>query len=409
MRIKTPTVKIRGGIAIGGNTPIVIQSMTNTDTSDVAATAQQCMELAQAGSEIVRITVNNEAAAEAVPAIRQILSERGFDHLPLVGDFHYNGHSLLKDYPEMATTLDKYRINPGNVGYGDKHDYNFAEIIGIAVKNNKPVRIGVNGGSLDQDLLTELMDKNAKSKTPKSDNEIIVEAMVESALRSAESAVKLGLAQDMIILSTKMSDVQDVVKAYEQLAEKMKKNGQVYALHLGLTEAGSGMHGIVSSSAALAILLQKGIGDTIRISLTQEPNQSRITEVEVCKSLLQSMGYRNFRPKITSCPGCGRTEGPFFQELAHTVNEHIEKNIDEWLKLYPGVENLKISVMGCVVNGPGESQNANIAISLPGKSEDKVALLFIDGQMSKNLQGNNIAGEFLVEIEEYIARKFNRK
>lgn len=408
MRLKTPTISI-GELKMGGDNPILIQSMTNTDTSDAAATAQQCMELAKAGAELVRITVNNDAAAKAVPEIRQLLNERGLEHLPLVGDFHYNGHTLLRNYSEMAKALDKYRINPGNVGYGEKNDYNFSEMIAVAVENDKPVRIGVNGGSLDQDLLTELMDENAKRKTPKSDAEIVVEAVVESALRSAEAAVKLGLTPDQLVLSTKMSVVQDVVKAYERLAEKMAKNGQLYALHLGLTEAGGGMNGLVSSSAALAILLNKGIGDTIRISLTPSPEQSRSEEVKACKSLLQSMGYRNFRPKITSCPGCGRTEGPFFQELAQTVDDYIEKNMEEWKKLYSGVENLKIAVMGCVVNGPGESKNADIAISLPGRSEEKVAPIFIDGRMVKTLHGDNIPGKFIAEIEEYISNKFNQK
>lgn len=407
MRLTTPVVTI-GNVKVGGQNPIVIQSMTNTDTSDAKATAQQAMELADAGSEIVRMTVNTNLAAPQVPEIRKILNDKGYKTLPLIGDFHYNGHILLKEFPKMAKALDKYRINPGNVGYGEKHNYNFGTIIKIAIDNNKPVRIGVNWGSLDQDLLTEMMNKNSRLIQPKSDKEVIIDAMVESALRSAELAEKLGLTQDKIILSVKMSIVQDMIKAYELLATKMQKNKHLYALHLGLTEAGVGMQGLVSSSAALAILLQQGIGDTIRISLTPTSTQPRTKEVEACKTLLQSLGFRHFKPQVTSCPGCGRTDSHFFQELAEEVNSHITKNLPIWQKKYPKsaqkIAELKIAIMGCVVNGPGESKHADIAISLPGRMEKPVAPVYIQGKFVKSLQGKKIPQNFFKILEDFIKK-----
>lgn len=404
-RLNTPVVTV-AKIKIGGKNPIIIQSMTNTDTADACATARQAMGLADAGSEIVRITVNSNLAAPKVPEIRNILDSEGYKNLPLVGDFHYNGHILLKEFPKMAKILDKYRINPGNVGYGEKHDYNFSTIVKIAKENNKPVRIGVNWGSLDQDQLTEMMNKNAGSKIPKSDKEVIINTMVESALRSAESAEKLGLPQNKIVLSVKMSIVQDMVKAYELLAARMRKNRHLYALHLGLTEAGIGMQGLVSSSAALAILLQQGIGDTIRISLTPTPAQPRTKEVEACKTLLQSLGFRNFQPQVTSCPGCGRTDSDFFQKLAEQVNKHIVKTIPIWQKKYPKaytkIAELKIAIMGCVVNGPGESKHADIAISLPGRMEKPVAPVYIHGRYIKSLTGKKIPEQFIQLLEDLV-------
>ncbi len=410
MRLNTSTVLV-GGMKIGGKNPIVVQSMTNTDTADAKSTAKQIIELADAGSEIVRMTVNTNLAAPKVPEIRKILDAKGYEKIPLIGDFHFNGHTLLEDFPEMAKTLDKYRINPGNVGYGDKHDYNFSTIIRIAIENDKPVRIGVNWGSLDQDLLTEMMNKNSKLIKPKSDKEVIINAMVESALRSATLAEKIGLSQNKIILSVKMSIVQDMIKAYELLAEKMLKNKHLYALHLGLTEAGVGMQGIVSSSAALGILLQQGIGDTIRISLTPTPTQPRTREVEACKTLLQSMGLRHFKPQVTSCPGCGRTDSHFFQELAEEVNSHITKILPIWQKKYSKnadkIAELKIAVMGCVVNGPGESKHADIAISLPGRMEKPVAPVYIKGKFVKSLQGKKIPQQFIQLLEDFVEENFN--
>lgn len=410
MRLNTPTVLV-GGIKIGGKNPIVIQSMTNTDTADAKSTAKQIIELADAGSELVRMTVNTNLAAAKITEIRKILNEKGYKNLPLIGDFHFNGHTLLQDFPEMAKTLDKYRINPGNVGYGDKHDYNFSTIIKIAIENNKPVRIGVNWGSLDQDLLTEMMNKNSRLKIPKSDKEVIIDAMVESALRSTKLAEKLGLKQNKIILSVKMSIVQDMIKAYELLAARMQKSKHLYALHLGLTEAGIGMQGLVSSSAALAILLQQGIGDTIRISLTPTPSQPRTKEVEACRTLLQSMGFRHFKPQVTSCPGCGRTDSSFFQKLAEEVNYYVTKNLKKWQKEYPNsadkIAELKIAVMGCVVNGPGESKHADIAISLPGRMEKSVAPVYIKGKFIKSLQGKKIPQQFIQLLEDYIEANFS--
>lgn len=399
MRLKIPEVQI-GKIKIGGGQPIAIQSMTDTDTADAAATAAQCILLAAAGSELVRFTVNTDQAAKAVPEIKKILTANGYGDLPLIGDFHFNGHILLTDHPDCAIALDKYRINPGNVGKGEKHDINFEKIIKIAIANNKAVRIGVNWGSLDQDLLTEMMDENAKSKNPKSDKDLLIDAVVESALSSAKQAEKLGLAKNKIVLSVKMSVVQDLVKANQLLASKTTD----YAIHLGLTEAGTGMQGLVSSSAALAILLNEGIGDTIRISLTPGPNDPRTNEVKACRTLLQSMDYRHFRPQITSCPGCGRTGSIFFKQLAEDVNKKIDQRMPEWSKKYPAAAQLKIAVMGCVVNGPGESQHANIAISLPGRMEKDVAPVYINGKYTKSLSGDSITEDFMQIIEDYIVK-----
>lgn len=399
MRIKTPTVKVRG-IKIGGDHPIAIQSMTDTPTDDAKKTAEQIMQLADAGSELVRITVNTNLAAPKVPEIRKILDAKGYQHLPLIGDFHFNGHTLLQEFPEMAQALDKYRINPGNVGHGDKHDYNIETIIKIAMQYDKPVRIGVNWGSLDQDLLTEMMNRNAKLIKPKSDKEVIIAAMVESALRSAHLAEKIGLSQNQIVLSVKMSIVQDVIKAYELLSKQMSDHP--YALHLGLTEAGSGMQGIISSSAALAVLLQNGIGDTIRISLTPSQEQPRTKEVEACKTLLQAMGYRHFKPQVTSCPGCGRTDSTFFQKLAKDVNIQLEQKMQQWKEKYPRAKEMKVAVMGCVVNGPGESKHADVAISLPGKMEKPVAPVYIKGKFVESLSGKDISQKFMEILEKYI-------
>lgn len=384
-RLNTPTVFIRG-IRIGSKNPIVIQSMTDTDTTNAKATAKQAMELADSGAEIVRVTVNNDFAAAKIPEIRKILDAHGYIDLPLIGDFHFNGHILLKNYPEMAKILDKYRINPGNVGKGN----NFSEIIKIAVANNKPVRIGVNWGSL--------MNENACN------------AMVKSAIHSAQSAEKLGLKQNQIVLSVKTSTVESTVKAYQSLVEKMQKNKHLYAIHLGLTEAGSGIHGLISSSAALAILLQQGIGDTIRISLTPARNESRTREVEACKTLLQSLGLRYFTPQITSCPGCGRTDSAFFQKLTKEINAAIEKKLPAWLKKYPNsttkIAKLKIAIMGCAVNGPGEASHSDIAISLPGRMEKKVAPVYIKGRFVKSLQGQKITEQFMEILEKLISKSF---
>jgi (E)-4-hydroxy-3-methylbut-2-enyl-diphosphate synthase len=360
------------------------------------------MQLADAGSEMVRVTVNTNLAAQQIPELRRILDAEGYSHLPIIGDFHFNGHILLSEFPEAAATLDKYRINPGNVG----HDKNFEAIIKIAIENNKPVRIGANMGSIDQALLTQMMEENAQSPSPRSDEEIAIDTLVESAMSSAQRAEKLGMPQNKIIVGVKISDVQGVIKATKDLAARMNQNGQFYAIHLGLTEAGSGLQGLISSSAALAILLQEGIGDTIRISLTPEPGQPRSKEVEACKTLLQSLGYRNFKPKVTSCPGCGRTGSDFFQTLAKQLNDHINKKLPQWQKLHPNVVDLKIAVMGCVVNGPGESRHSDIAISLPGKMEKPVAPVYIKGEYTQSLQGKNIAEEFIELVEDYIKSNF---
>ncbi len=400
-RRKTPSVSI-GSVSIGGNHPIAIQSMTNTPTADIAATVRQTVELIEAGSEMVRLTVNDDAAARAIPEIVKAVRGRGHA-APIIGDFHFNGHILLSKHPACAAALDKYRINPGNVGKKDQHDVNFLRIIQIAVENGKAVRIGVNWGSLDQELLTGLMDKNAKRKKPKDFKDVVYTAMIQSALKSAELAQKAGLRKNRIVLSVKMSQLQDMVTVYSRLARECD-----HALHLGLTEAGGDVQGISASSAALAILLQQGIGDTIRVSLTPQPNVSRAREVEVCKALLQSMGLRYFSPSITSCPGCGRTDSDHFQYLARDIQSYIQKNISVWKKKFPGVEKLTVAVMGCVVNGPGESRHADIGISLPGSSEKPIAPVYIDGKQVKTLTGSHIREEFIGMLEEYIQKKYTR-
>lgn len=397
-RRKIPAVQI-GSVLLGAGHPIVIQSMTDTPTANVEATLQQTIELAEAGSEMVRWTINDDDAAQAVPSIIKALRNQGYT-TPIIGDFHFNGHTLLKKYPETAKLLDKYRINPGNVGRRERHDENFTAIVKIAVDNGKAVRIGVNWGSLDQELLTDLMDKNAKLKNPKDARDITIDAMIQSALRSAQLALKTGLKKEKLVLSVKMSVLQDMVEAYERLARECD-----FALHLGLTEAGSDVQGISASSAALAILLEQGIGDTIRVSLTPQPNVKRSREVEVCKNLLQAMGFRHFAPSVTSCPGCGRTTSNFFQYLAKDISEHIQEHMPAWKKEFPGVERLKIAVMGCVVNGPGESRHADIGISLPGASEKPIAPVYMDGKQFKTLKGGRIKEEFLEILEGYIKQK----
>ncbi len=398
-RHQTRAVRI-GQVWVGGGAPIVVQSMTNTDTADRDKTAAQVRDLARAGSELVRITVNNAAAAEQVPAIRQQLMDWGVD-VPLVGDFHFNGHKLLRDFPECAKALAKYRINPGNVGRGSKRDPQFAEMIQVACDNDRPVRIGVNWGSLDQELLTRLMDENAASREPADARHVVYEAMVQSAVGSAQRAEELGLRSDAIILSCKMSGVQDLIAVYRMLAKRCD-----YPLHLGLTEAGMGSKGIVASTAALAVLLQEGIGDTIRISLTPEPGGDRTREVIVAQEILQSMGLRSFTPMVIACPGCGRTTSSYFQELAQQIQGHIRQRMPEWKQQYPGVEEMTVAVMGCVVNGPGESKHANIGISLPGTGERPVAPVYIDGKKDVTLKGDRIAEEFQQLVEEYVASRF---
>jgi len=389
-----------GGVYVGGQHPIVVQSMTNTDTADVEATAQQVAALARAGSELVRITVDRDESAKAVPRIRERLDRMGI-RVPLVGDFHYIGHKLLAQNPACAEALDKYRINPGNVGFKNKRDLQFAAIIEQALKWGKPVRIGVNWGSLDQELLTHLMDENAKSPEPKSARAVLHEAIVQSALRSAARAEELGLGRDRIIISAKVSAVQDLVTVYTMLAERCS-----YALHLGLTEAGMGSKGIVASSAAMGILLQRGIGDTIRYSLTPEPGGDRTLEVRAAQELLQTMGLRTFMPTVAACPGCGRTTSTVFQELARDVQEMIRQRMPEWREKYPGVETLNLAVMGCIVNGPGESKHADIGISLPGTGEQPAAPVFIDGKKAVTLRGPRIAEEFKAIVEDYIEKRF---
>ena len=399
-RRKTPVVHI-GQLLLGSEYPIRIQSMTDTPTADVEATLIQTKALIAAGSELVRWTVNDhEAARGAAEAIGRLRAE-GIT-TPIIGDFHFNGHTLLAKNLQTAKLLDKYRINPGNVGKGQLHDDNFAQIVKIAVDHGKAVRIGVNWGSLDQELLTELMDANARSAKPKDFSEVMREAMVQSALRSAEYALKLGLAKERLVLSVKMSVLQDMVAVYQQLASKCD-----YALHLGLTEAGADIKGAVSSAAALSILLQQGIGDTIRVSLTPEPKVPRSKEVEVCKEILQSMGFRYFAPSVTSCPGCGRTSSNYFQYLAQDINSHIKLKMPLWKNQYPGIEQMKIAVMGCVVNGPGESRHADIGISLPGASENPIAPVYIDGQEFKTLKGDHIKEEFIDILETYIKNKYS--
>ncbi|TXH83219.1 flavodoxin-dependent (E)-4-hydroxy-3-methylbut-2-enyl-diphosphate synthase [Thauera aminoaromatica] len=392
-----------GKVRIGGDAPVVVQSMTNTDTADVLASAMQVAELARAGSEIVRITVNNEAAAAAVPKIRDRLLALNMD-VPLVGDFHYNGHKLLTDFPACAEALAKLRINPGNVGAGRKRDPQFAAIVELACRYEKPVRIGVNWGSLDQSVLARIMDANAKRAEPRDAGAVMREALVVSALESAAKAEEYGLGRERIILSAKVSSVQDLIAVYRDLARRSD-----YALHLGLTEAGMGSKGIVGSTAALAVLLQEGIGDTIRISLTPEPGGSRTQEVVVAQEILQTMGLRAFTPMVTACPGCGRTTSTFFQELASGIQDYVRAQMPVWREQYDGVENMTLAVMGCVVNGPGESKHANIGISLPGTGETPAAPVFVDGEKVVTLRGDNIAAEFKALVDDYVATRYVKK
>jgi (E)-4-hydroxy-3-methylbut-2-enyl-diphosphate synthase len=391
-----------GGVIIGGGGPIVVQSMTNTDTADVEATARQVAELAQAGSELVRITVDRPESAAAVPYIRERLDRLGIT-APLIGDFHYNGHLLLKDYPACADALAKYRINPGNVGFLEKKDRNFATMIERAVRHDKPVRIGVNWGSLDQEMLTRLMDRNAKAAKPLSSRAVMHEAVVQSGLLSAQRAEELGLGRDKIVISAKCSEVQDLIAVYRMLGARCD-----YALHLGLTEAGMGSKGIVASTAALAVLLQEGIGDTIRISLTPEPGGERTREVVVAQELLQTMGLRAFNPLVIACPGCGRTTSTVFQELAQDIQAYVRERTPDWRRAYPGFETLQLAVMGCIVNGPGESKHADIGISLPGTGELAAAPVFIDGKKRAVLRGGDIPAQFKRIIEEYVAMRWGR-
>jgi (E)-4-hydroxy-3-methylbut-2-enyl-diphosphate synthase len=398
-RRKTPTVQI-GNVRVGSDLPLVVQSMTNTDTADVNGTIQQVSQLAQAGSELVRVTVNNDDAAKALPAIVEGLAKRNI-HVPIIGDFHYNGHLLLTKYPECAQALAKYRINPGNVSVGRKNDDNFRAMIEVAVKYQKPVRIGVNWGSLDQQLLTRMMDENSRSQNPKDAREVTMEAMVVSAIRSAELAEQFGLPHNFIILSAKVSGVQDLIDVYRSLAARCD-----YPLHLGLTEAGLGTKGVVSSTAGLAVLLQEGIGDTIRVSLTPAPNGNRAEEVLVAQQILQSLGIRSFTPQVTACPGCGRTTSTFFQEMAEQIQSYLRDSMPVWKQKYPGVEELKLAVMGCVVNGPGESKHANIGISLPGTFEEPKAPVFVDGRLMTTLKGDKIVAEFIQILDEYVDTRY---
>lgn len=401
---RRPTRPVRiGALSVGGDFPVVVQSMTNTDTADVLKTAIQCAELARAGSELVRVTVNTPEAAAAVPKIIEHLAKMGVS-VPLIGDFHYNGHRLLADYPDCAQGLAKYRINPGNVGHGKKRDEQFAQMIAIACRYDKPVRIGVNWGSLDQDLLARIMDENARRAVPRDALEIMREAMVSSALESAAKAEELGLPGDHIILSCKVSGVQDLIGIYRELSRRSD-----YPLHLGLTEAGMGSKGIVASTAAMSVLLQQGIGDTIRVSLTPEPGGQRTQEVIVAQEMLQTMGLRAFTPMVTACPGCGRTTSTFFQELAHSIQEHVRSHMPRWRIEYDGVENMTLAVMGCIVNGPGESKHANVGISLPGTGEAPAAPVFEDGAKTVTLRGEHIAEEFTAIVDRYVARTYPRK
>lgn len=399
IRRKTPTVLI-GNVRVGSDAPVVVQSMTNTDTADVSSTVQQVAALHRAGSEIVRVTVNNDEAAKSVPAIVEELAQQDV-HVPIVGDFHYNGHLLLKKYPDCARALAKYRINPGNCSIGRKDDDNFRTMIECAVENQKPVRIGVNWGSLDQALLTRMMDENAKAAMPKDARDVTMEAMVRSALDSAEMAERYGLRHDQIILSAKVSGVHDLIDVYRMLASRCD-----YALHLGLTEAGMGMKGIVASTAGLTPLLLAGIGDTIRVSLTPKPNGDRTEEVLTGQQILQSLGIRSFTPQVTACPGCGRTTSTYFQELALQIQGHLRESMPVWRQKYPGVEELKLAVMGCVVNGPGESKHANIGISLPGTFEDPVAPVYVDGRLLLTLRGDHIVQEFTKILDEYVVNRY---
>jgi (E)-4-hydroxy-3-methylbut-2-enyl-diphosphate synthase len=398
-RRKTVPVKV-GRVTVGGDAPIVVQSMTNTDTADVEATTRQVVALARSGSEIVRITVDRDEAAAAVPHIKERLLKMGVD-VPIVGDFHYIGHKLLADHPACAEALDKYRINPGNVGFKDKKDRQFSAIVETAIKHNKPVRIGANWGSLDQELLTRLMDDNARSPHPVDARAVTREAMVQSALLSAERAEEIGLPREKIILSAKVSAVQDLIAVYKMLADRSN-----YAIHLGLTEAGMGSKGIVASSAALSVLLQQGIGDTIRISLTPEPNGDRTLEVKVAQEILQTMGFRVFVPLVAACPGCGRTTSTTFQELAQDIQSFIVESMPAWKTRYPGVEALNVAVMGCIVNGPGESKHADIGISLPGTGEQPAAPVFIDGKKVATLRGPTLTSDFKTMVVDYIERRF---
>ena len=401
-RRKTVTAEV-GGVRVGSDAPVVVQSMTNTDTADALATAQQVEALARAGSELVRITVNNDAAAEAVPRILDLLDRRGVN-VPIVGDFHYNGHLLLKKYPACARALAKYRINPGNVSVGRKDDDNFRTMIEVAVANQKPVRIGVNWGSLDQALLTRMMDENSRQAEPREARDVTMEAMIVSALNSAGLAEKYGLRRDQVILSAKVSGVQDLIDVYRALAARCD-----YPLHLGLTEAGMGTKGVVASTAGIGVLLQEGIGDTIRVSLTPAPNGDRTEEVAVAQQILQSLGIRSFLPQVTACPGCGRTTSTFFQELADDIQSYVRRQMPEWKQRYEGVEEMTLAVMGCVVNGPGESKHANIGISLPGTFEEPVAPVFVDGKLATTLRGDHIVEEFIRILDNYVASHYARK
>jgi (E)-4-hydroxy-3-methylbut-2-enyl-diphosphate synthase len=399
--VRRPTRQARiAGIAVGGGAPVVVQSMTNTDTADVAATALQVRQLAEAGSELVRITVNNAESADAVPRIRERL-ERDGCRVPLIGDFHFNGHKLLTQYPDCARALDKYRINPGNVGRGAKRDEQFASMIETACRHEKPVRIGVNWGSLDQELLARIMDENARRPLPLDASSVMHEALIASALESAARAEEIGLPGDRILLSCKVSGVQDLIAVYRELSARCD-----YPLHLGLTEAGMGSKGIVASSAALAILLQQGIGDTIRVSLTPDPGGDRAREVVVAQEILQTMGLRSFTPMVTACPGCGRTTSTVFQELADKIQGYLRRQMPLWRSRYPGVEEMRVAVMGCVVNGPGESKHANIGISLPGSGETPVAPVFVDGVKTVTLKGERIAEDFQRLVDDYVASHY---
>ena len=402
--IRRPSVGVRvGSVMLGGGAPVVVQSMTNTDTVDEIATAEQVAQLARAGSELVRITVNSMEAAKSVPGIRERLDAMGC-HVPLVGDFHFNGHKLLTSYPECAQALAKFRINPGNVGHGKKRDEQFATLIESACKYDKPVRIGVNWGSLDPEMLARIMDQNAASSDPQDAKYVMREALITSALESAGKAEEIGLPRNKIVMSCKVSGVQDLIMVYRELAKRCD-----YALHLGLTEAGMGSKGIVASTAALAVLLQEGIGDTIRISLTPEPGGTRSREVIVAQEILQTMGLRAFVPLVAACPGCGRTTSTYFQELAESIQAYVRDEMVNWREQYEGVENMSLAVMGCVVNGPGESKHANIGISLPGSGETPVAPVFVDGQKTVTLKGDNIANEFRQIVDNYVREKYPRK
>jgi (E)-4-hydroxy-3-methylbut-2-enyl-diphosphate synthase len=401
-RRKSVTVNV-GGVRVGSEAPVVVQSMTNTDTADIESTVQQIASLARAGSEIVRITVNNEAAAHAVPAIVEGIREKGWT-TPIVGDFHYNGHLLLRKFPDCARALSKYRINPGNVSIGRKDDDNFRTMVECAVEYQKPVRIGVNWGSLDQALLTKMMDENQKSAKPKDTRDVMMETMVRSALDNAEAAERYGLRRDQIILSAKVSGVRDLIDVYTELAKRCD-----HSLHLGLTEAGMGMKGIVASTAGLAPLLLNGIGDTIRVSLTPTPGGDRSEEVRCGQQILQSLSIRSFMPQVTSCPGCGRTTSTYFQELAQRIQNYLTESMPEWKKQYPGVEEMKLAVMGCIVNGPGESKHANIGISLPGTFEEPKAPVYVDGKLFTTLKGDHIVEEFQVILDEYVEKRYGNQ